>query len=72
MDMPGLGASSGAPSSTGGGIPSASLTTGDTMKAAVAHVPVLHIAGLFPDPEGEVEKVLHATSFEDQRKQAGA
>ena len=42
------------------------------MKAAVAHVPVLHIAGLFPDPEGEVEKVLHATSFEDQRKQAGA
>ena len=70
--MSGLGASSGAPSGTGGGIPSASSTTGAATTAEVAHVPVLHISRLLTDPEGEVAKVLHETSFEDQSKQAGA
>ena len=40
--------------------------------AAVAHMSVLHIAGSLPALEGDVAKVLHATSLEDQRKQAGA
>ena len=35
-------------------------------------MPVLHITGSLPAPEGEVAKVLHATSFEYQRKKAGA
>ena len=71
-DISGLGASSGALSGTGGGITSASLTTGAETIVAVAHVPVLHIAGLLPALKGEVSKVLHETSFKDQRKQAGA
>ena len=70
--MSGLGESSGAPSGTGGGIHSASSTTGSATTTAVAHVQFVHIAGLLPAPEGEVAKVLHATSFEYQRKQAGA
>ena len=48
--MSGLGASSGATSGTGGGIPSASSTAVAAMTAAVAHVPVLNIAGLLPAP----------------------
>ena len=69
--MSGLVALSGAPSGTGGGIPSASAT-GAAMTEVVANVPVLHIAGSLPALEVEVKKVLHATSFEYQRKKSGA
>ena len=36
------------------------------------HVTVLHIVESLPDPVAEVEKILHTTSWDDQRSQSSA
>ena len=42
------------------------------MTTTGVHVPVLHNVGSLPAPVAEVEKILHTTSWDDQRSQASA
>ena len=43
---------------------------GAAVTTAWVHMPVLHIVGSLPAPVPEVAKVLHTTSWDDQRSQA--
>ena len=57
---------------TGGGTGGIVGTTpaGTGTLAAGAHVPILHLATSLPVPTGDVPKVVHNVSWEDQRAQA--
>ena len=49
-----------------------SPTQGASVTTAGVHMPVIHIVGSLPVPVDEVEKILHTTSWDDQRNQASA